>query len=112
MLTKPRLYPSDWAVRYGQLMRGYAAAKSTALLLLLAGCVGTSETALNGLVGRDVVVSAEPTVIVAGSRSEVRERQWQGILVSVDEDWVVIEADKRLQAIDRDKVVTIVSAGE
>ncbi len=83
-----------------------------ALLLAQTGCTDQSGASLSTLIGTEVVVTAAPTVIVAGGRSEVRENQWQGLLVSVDDQWVVIQFGRKVQAIDRPKVVAIASAGE
>lgn len=64
------------------------------------------------LVGKQVVVSADPTIITTADTSQVRPRTWEGAFVSADENWVVIHNGGQMQAINRDRVVSIVEKGQ
>lgn len=85
---------------------------SATLFMVLLGCGSQPGSAIQGMIGTEVVVSAEPTVILRGSSSEVRENRWQGVLVSADREWVVLRIGAKLQAVDRGRIDTLISAAE
>lgn len=60
------------------------------------------------LVAKEVIVVAEPTVITTGTTSRVIENKFDGKLVSVDQDWVVVENPQGLSAVNKKKVITII----
>lgn len=77
---------------------------------LLTGCSTASSP--TELLGKQVVVSADPTVITTATTSQVRARTWEGAFVSADENWVIIRTGGQMQAINRDRVVSIVEKGQ
>jgi hypothetical protein len=72
------------------------------------GC--SSRTTHHDLIGKEVTVFAEPTIITTSTTSQVQENTFKGKLLSVSDDWVVVEDKPGMSAINRDKVVSIVGA--
>lgn len=84
------------------------AAIITVMTVSMVGCSGQAGSSnLSALYGKEVMVTMEPTVITTSTTSEVRENKLSGKLVSVDDNWVVLNTAPEKVALSRLKVITI-----
>lgn len=78
-------------------------------VLFITGCAHRPSSE-HDLIGLQVEVRTEPTIITTSSSSQVKENIFTGKLVSVIGDWVVFENRPGMLAINRNKVVSILAA--